>query len=507
MEKTVFVVMVLTLFSKLLGFCREIALSYYYGTSSISDAYLISATIPEVFFNAIGVGILTSYIPLYNKIAENEGIPEADNFTNQVITMNMVICSVLFFSGSIFTRGIVKLFASGFEGGLLNLTIHFTRIAFFGVFFTGLTGIYKGYLQIKNNFWAPALIGIPWNFFIITSIILSSKGNLKILPLGIVAASAAQFLCLVPSVRIKKYRYRFSLDKHGHLKELFLLAVPLIIGVSIEKVNLLVDRTLASKIASGGITTLVYADKVNSLVMGIFVLPLITVMYPQLTRLFASNDIHGMKKRISDTITSINLLTVPAVTGILIFAEPFIETIYGRGAFDSDSISATSSALFFYSVGIIGFGLREVLARVFYSMQDTKTPMLNATIAIILNIILNFLLSSFMGIDGLALATSISWIFGAFLLLISLKKRMSIFRFREASKPFFKILMASLMMGGGSKLFFNALITKEVNQNISLIASIFIGGLLYFTIIFFMKIQCVDNLVESIRIKVRNLKR
>jgi len=161
MEKTALIVMILTIFSKILGFFREIILSYFYGTSGISDAYLISTTIPEVMFNVVGIGIATTYIPMYNKIVEEKDLNSAENFTSNVVNVNMLICSVLFLFGISYTKPIVKLFASGFEDEILKMAVKFTKIALVGIYFSGLTSIYIGYLQIKNNFWAPALIGVP----------------------------------------------------------------------------------------------------------------------------------------------------------------------------------------------------------------------------------------------------------------------------------------------------------------------------------------------------------
>lgn len=102
---------------------------------------------------------------------------------------------------------------------------------------------------------------------------------------------------------------------------------------------------------------------------------------------------------------------MPIAIGSMIFAGPVVVLLFGRGAFDTHAMSMTYYALFFYSVGMIGFGLSEVLSKAFYSMQDTKTPMINATIGVSLNIVLNIILSKYLGIGGLALATSTAAIF------------------------------------------------------------------------------------------------
>ncbi|HHX60054.1 MAG TPA: murein biosynthesis integral membrane protein MurJ, partial [Epulopiscium sp.] len=149
-----------------------------------------------------------------------------------------------------------------------------------------------------------------------------------------------------------------------------------------------------------------------------------------------------------------------------------------------------------------GFGLTEVLSRAFYSLQDTKTPAINAAIAVVMNIILNIILSKYMGIGGLALATSISAIFCTVLLFISLRKKIGAFGIKDITISFVKIVGASLVMGVIAKLSFNALV-GSIGQNLSLVVSIGIGAMVYFVMIYFMRIEEVDVLVEMLRERLR----
>jgi putative peptidoglycan lipid II flippase len=221
-----------------------------------------------------------------------------------------------------------------------------------------------------------------------------------------------------------------------------------------------------------------------------------------ISKMAAENNVKGLKKTLSEAISSINLLVLPATLGAMIFAEPVVRLLFGRGAFDANAISMTSYALFFYSIGMIGFGLREVLSRAFYSMQDTKTPMMNAAIAMVMNIILNIILSKFLGIGGLALATSISAIFCTALLFVSLRKKIGSFGMKSITISFIKILCASLVMGVIAKITYNTLL-NSISANLSLIISIVIGALVYFVIIYFIKIEEVDNMVNALKKKLK----
>lgn len=219
MKKTAILVMLITIISKVFGFARDLTLSYFYGTSSISDAFLISLTIPSVIFGFIGAGISAGYIPMYSKIEKDYGEKEGNRYTNNLINILIIISTIIIIFGLSFTEPIVKLFASGFKGERLELAVKFTKISLFGIYFTGLLSIFSGFLQLKGNYAIPALIGFPMNFVLILSILLSSKTNILVLAIGIVIATASQLILLIPFIHKEGYRYKFVIDiKDKHIK-------------------------------------------------------------------------------------------------------------------------------------------------------------------------------------------------------------------------------------------------------------------------------------------------
>ena len=173
-------------------------------------------------------------------------------------------------------------------------------------------------------------------------------------------------------------------------------------------------QTCALPISEGGISALNYANRITIFAQGIFVLSISAVLYPRISKLAVQNKITEMKKSLSSAVTGISLLMLPSAAGMIIFSQPIVRLLFKRGAFDDISLGLTASALTFYSIGIIGWGIGEVALRVYYALQDTKIPTILAAVGILLNIMLNVVLSSYMGIGGLALATSIASMFTAF---------------------------------------------------------------------------------------------
>lgn len=504
MKKTVVLLMILTIVSKVIGFARDMTLSYFYGASTISDVFLISLIIPTVIFSFIGTGVSIGYIPTYSMIENDHGSKEGLRFTNNLINILLIFSTIIAILGLVFTNQLVNAFALGFEGSSFRLAVQFTRISLIGVYFTGCVYIFVSFLQVKGKYAVTALVGFPLNFVLMIFIMISSKTNIYILPIGNVIAIASQILFLVPYLAKNGYRYSFTFDlRDKHILNMLKMCVPVILGVSVNQINILVDRTIASQIVAGGISALAYANRLNMFVQAIAVGAISTYMFPQISKMAAVNDIPGLKKSVAGSITAINLLVIPATIGLSVFSRPIISLLFGRGAFDSQAISMTASALFYYSIGMIGFGLREVLSRAFYSMQDTKTPMKNAAIGIVINIILNLILSKYMGIGGLAFATSIAAIVTTGMMFISLRRKIGPLGMKKVFISFLKILVASMIMGFIAEQSFYYLTGNIFSQDVSVILAIGIGVVAYFIAMYFMNIEDVDNVVNAIKGNLR----
>ncbi|MGB4150419.1 MAG: lipid II flippase MurJ, partial [Limnochordia bacterium] len=267
---------------------------------------------------------------------------------------------------------------------------------------------------------------------------------------------------------------------------------------SVNEINVLVDRTLASRIAVGGISALNYARRLNGFVQGLVVVSLTSVMFPIISKMAAAENIKGLKQTVNEAMASMSLLIIPATIGAMVFAEEIVALLFGRGAFTAEAITMTGNALFYYSIGMIAFGLRDVLSRAFYALQDSKTPMINATIGVVLNIALNIILSRYMGIGGLALATSISAIVAVVLLFTSLRRKIGGLGLSNLVKSFTKIGLASVIMGVIARGGYNFL-TQILGQNLALVIIMGMAVLIYGILVYFMRIPEVDQVIAAVK--------
>lgn len=496
-------IMIATMISKLLGFAREVVLASSYGTGQYADVFLLTLNIPGLIVAIVGSAITTTYIPLYFDTKEKKGEDEALKFTNNILNICAVITILIAILGLMFTDQFVQVFAGGFEGEKFQLAVQFTKIMISGVLFLGISKIFSSYLQVNENFVIPGLIGIPYNIIIITAIVVSTKTNILILAFGALIAMASQLLFQIPYACKRSFRYKPYIKlKDETVKEMVLLVLPMLVGVAIGQLNIFVDRALATTLSDGKLSALNYANKLNDFVMALFVTSVVTVIYPKLARMSNSENNNGFVNIIVKSSNSITLVVLPIAVGAIVLAEPIVKILFQRGEFDAYSTYMTATALRFYSLGLLAMGIRDILYRVFYSMSDTKTPMINGSIALIINIVLNLLLIKKLDYIGLALSTSISSIITIILLFISLNKKVGYFGGDKIIKTWIKSLISSIIMGVAASFIFNivssSIGTSMIKDIVSVGCGVLSGAVIYTILIMILKVEELSLVFDMI---------
>lgn len=423
MKGTVFTFTLISIIAKIVAFGRELLLSSYYGTSEISDVYLLSMTLPVTIFGFVSTGIISGYIPIYVDIEREKGKEGAVSFTNQVLNTLIILCIIIIVFYWPFSRQLIRILASGFSEHSVDLAVRFTNISIWAIIFTCIITVYTGFLQINNRLQITATISIPLNTIIIISIILAKSTNqIIILPIGYTTAVVFQTMYVLCFVKKTCYHYRITLGSHSrYLRRFYQTIGMLAMGSSITQINLLIDRTLATRVTVGGLSVFEYGSRINDLIISLSITPICTAIFPQMVKV--ADNINLLKEEVSRSITFFFQIIAPVTVILLIFSESIVKAVYYRGAFDEQSLLLTSQVVFYYGMGLFAFALRDLLSKAFYSISDTKTPMVNSIIGVTLNIILNIVLSQIMGVGGLSLATSISAIITVILLYVSLTKK------------------------------------------------------------------------------------
>lgn len=493
--KSVITIVVLSFLSRILGFLREVLIADKFGSGMDTDSFFIALTATTLLTSFFTQAINTTMIPVLAEVEKKEGIFGKNRHTSNLLNISLSISAIIVIIGWLTAPLATSLLAQGFEGEQFEQTVALIRIGLPVVFFASVVGIFRGYLQSNFKFAESAASQFPFNFvYILFLVLFASSYGIRGLMVASVLAVGAQILIQLPGLKKSGYKYELNFDtKDEYVNKMLYLVMPVLLSVSITDVNKIVDRSLASTLIEGSVSALNYANRLKHLIQGIFIVAVTTVLFPLLSQKANEENYIEFKQILRYGINSILIITIPSTIGIMILAQPIVRISFERGAFDHVATQMTSEALVFYSIGIMGIGLKSFLSRAYYSLQDTKTPMYNGFIAIGINIILNFILIHFMEHRGLALATSISAILSSLLLLYGLKRKIGSLGMKNIVITGTKALLSSVIMGVVTlqvyQYFSFIFLGSTIIDLILLLVSILVGALIYLLLIYFMKVN------------------
>jgi len=422
--KSASLISALTILSRVFGYIRDSRIAYLLGAGTAADAYTTAYRIPNLLRRLVGEGAVSAaFIPVFSRYIAEKKEKDAWEFANTMFTLITIFLTAVTVTGILISPLIVRLFASGFGDtpGKLELTATLNRIMFPYIFLISMSALAMGILNSFHRFGTPALSPVVLN---LTMVAFSFMGGLfgdipRTLAVGVVVGGAAQLAIQVPALIESGWHIRLRLDfNHPGVRRVAKLMVPAIFGVGIVQVNVLVDTQFASYLEEGSVTAIYYADRVMELVLGGYAVAVSTVILPLLSRQAALRAIDELKTTLNFAIRLILFITFPATVGLILLRREIIEVLFQHGDFDAASTALTSWALPFFAVGLSAFSLVKIIVPAFYALQDTRTPVKIAFIAMLLNIVLNFVFIRPLQNGGPALATSLSAAFNSISLLI-----------------------------------------------------------------------------------------
>lgn len=441
-------VAIFTAISRVLALFREIELSSLFGATNVSDAYLLAQSIPVTFFSVIAVGMATTYIPIFNRVKSERSDEAAELFTNNCANILFLITTILICVIELCPQVVLRLFASGLSDGTMKTAILFLRISAPSIYFIAYVNLYSSYLRIKGVFYATTIIGIPFNLCSMILYYLAYRYQIEWLAISILASNFLQFIVIIIYVLRTGHKFKFYCNlRDSYVKHMLVLAIPVIISTGFDEINVMIDKNLASSLmVAGGISILHYASILTSTCHSFISMSINTVIFPKISSDIASDDFSSARSVFHKAVHLIELFVVPIVVWIAFFAGIIITVIFGRGKFSDESVRLVATCLFFYGISLPVSGVRNIILDVYYSKNNTIIPMINGIIAVIANITFSLIFSRFLGICGLAIATSMATILSTCLLVFSLRR----VDFKVPVRDFFgrgfmKILLGSLL--------------------------------------------------------------
>lgn len=445
--KSFVIYMILLLIARSSSFIREIILADKYGANDITDAYSIALTITTTLFGGVGTAIYTSYIPMYYSL-KKKGKKRLDQFNGNLSIGVILISLVLIGMVYLFPQMIVTFFASGFNENTIDITVRFTKIVIWSLPFIGIAYIMQGYLQANNHVNLIAFMSFPISAACIWGIVASSSEKLFFLPLGVLLSNILLIIYFgLPAI---KYGFRQSFvyrkgDKD--IKQLVRLALPAFWGQMVMEINVIIDKNLASTLQRGTITTLSRGYQMAIIIESLIGASIATIIYPHFSKCIEKKSTEELKRMICRGVFIVIITIIPIAISMFILSKPITEVLFGRGKGSNYSIYLTYTALAAYVIGMIPLSVRVVIEKVFYAMKDTKTPVWNSTIGILVNIILDLILIRIWGHIGLAVASTVSVLVTTLLLLYNLYRKIGNYYLDKIGICFVGISIAGFIMG------------------------------------------------------------
>lgn len=447
--KTIGSIMVITMVGKVLGLVRDMMLGHHFGTGMESSAFLVASRIPRTFFDAIfASAISASFIPVFNERLERHGKADAFRLSNCFFTW-VGLATALFSGLGICLAGpVVSALADGFDPQTAALCADLLQILFPTVFFTGIAFSMVGVLQSMGQFTIPAAMSAVSNAIIIGYYLLfCRKYGIYGLAWAFLLGWAAQALIQLPWLHKSGFRFCPVL-RHNGLGQVFRLMIPVMVSTWIQPVNQLLSTRFATHLFDGaGASAMDYANTLYTILTGVLVLSITNVLFPEMSRLSSTGQEEELGELLSTNLRIMLFLLLPLTAGVMLMAEPLVRLLYEWGSWTGFSTTITARALRFMSLGMVGYGLQNVLSRAFYARMDGKTPVISGIVSIGVNLLLCLLLTGTLDVAGLSLATALSAAAGALVLLVPTLGRFPALKSRDFWVPLGRMLLCTLAMG------------------------------------------------------------
>lgn len=456
--KAAWIIAVVTIVSKLIGFVRDIIIANYYGAAMVSDAYYYAYQIPSlslILLGGVGGPFHSATVAIFSKLIPNLQEKPSEH-VNKLYSTFMTATIIFFFALSaimfIFPRQIMGLIISGGSPDMINLAATHLKIMTPLLVIGGIVGIYYGILIIYRQFMLPNLSPIIMSLAII-GVVIAAPSDQKGYALAWATTIGAilQLIIQYPNIRKLGYKLKpnFAFTNNPEFKEICELLFPAVLSSTVGQIHIYVDMFFTSSISEGAWTAIGYANRVFQFPVGILVTAFLVPLFPIFAKLVADKDYNGIKNYFNKGVGVLFFGAIPIIIGILVVGMDAVRLVFERGLFDEKATFMVTEALWFLSVSIIPYVFRDSITRVYYSFNDSKTPFVVAFSSIVLKLVLNYVLISKMhfGIGGITLSTSLVTLFNACVLGMFITKKMDM-DYKSLFINLLKMVVAGVITGG-----------------------------------------------------------
>ena len=483
---------VAALASRALGWLRLLVIGSQFGAGRELDAYFAAFRIPDAIFQLVVAGALSAaLIPVFQSYRARADEAEAWRLASSVINLVVIALSAFSLLMAIFAPWIVPLITPGFDAPTTELTIRMTRIMLLSPVFIGMGAVVSGILNSYERFAWPAIAPLFYNLAIIAAaIVLAPLIGVEGLAVGVAIGSLAHLLVQLPNLASVGQRYDLSLSiNHPGVRRVAWLMAPRTLGLAAVQINFLASTLLATGQPEGSVTAYNYGFQLMQVPVGVVGVSIAIAIFPRLSRDAALDRITDVRHDLSTAMRVLLFIALPLTAVMTVLREPLTAVFFQYGLFSAQSTDRTAVALFYFTLGLAAQVLVPILARAFYALQDTRTPVIWAIVAVGLNVPLIAWLVGPMGVGGLALALSITASLEVVGLLWALRSRLrgldGAALLSSLARSTAAAAVAALAMFGGLQMtsaWFPSLLEHALGRLVVLLVLSAVGGAVFLAV-------------------------
>jgi putative peptidoglycan lipid II flippase len=455
------IVSLLTLASRVTGLVREIMVASMFGAGALTDAFNVAFRIPNLLRRLFGEGAFSqAFVPILAATRTRDGDEATHALIDSVATVlfwALVLTCVL---GVVAAPVIVWLMAAGLER--FDDAVLMTRWMFPYIGLISLVSLSAGILNTWKRFMVPAATPVLLNLAVIAAGwgLAPQFGRWGLEPIyamaaGVLLGGVLQLAIQVPALRrigaLPNIRLRPSMLKaswaHPGVARVLSQMAPALLGVSVAHVSHIINTQIASHVAVGAVSWLVYADRLMEFPTALLGVAMGVILLPQLSAAQAKGDAATYSGLLDWGLRMVVLLALPCAVALLVFPQALVAVLFHYGAFDALALQKTTTALMGYGVGLMGLVGVKILAPGFYARQDIRTPVKIAVVVLVLTQLMNLMLVPWLGHAGLALSIGLGALINATWLFVGLRRNGSYTPLPGWGVFVLRVLLATTLLG------------------------------------------------------------
>lgn len=446
------IIMVMVVASRVLGLVRQRTLAHFFAPDELS-LFFAAFRLPDTIFEVLVFGTFASaFIPVFTKTLK-KGNSKAWETAAIVANIGLIIFGVLAVISTIFADNIYSVFAPGFNDSQRAQIVEVARILFAAQAFFVVSYVLTGVLESLRRFLVPALAPLFYNLGIIAgTIFLFPRLGLLAPAVGVFVGAASHFLIQLPLATKLGFRFSSSFRPNRQVKEIGRLAAPRVVELSFLQISKTVELFLSSLISTAAYTYFTFGNTLQLLPVGLFGTSIAKAALPTLSR--QAEIPKKFYKTLNSSLHQIVFLVLPVATILIVLRIPIVRLVYGTEIFSWEATVQTGHVVSAFAIGVVFQAASALLARGFYAMSDTKTPVIVSISSIFIVVAASFILISGFSLPvwGLAAAFSLGSFAQASILFYLINRKVEGQISLENLLPLFKSVLAA--GGAGGVMFF-----------------------------------------------------